>query len=188
VAPAATPVSLLEIAKAFTEVGLLSFGGGTASQILIRKAVVDKRHWMTLADYNRSWQLSKLSLGIQQIAQVIMYGRMFGGWPGVFVGIAGFLVPSSAVTILFSVLLIMVMGNRFVEDALRLIVPLTGGMTMAIALQMWGPSVPAKSRQWFWLFAQGLLVLVCALLVGVVRIPVPLVMAAALCAGALMPR
>lgn len=177
-----------EIAKAFTAVGLFSFGGGTASQILIRKAIVDKRHWMTLADYNRTWQLSKLSLGIQQIAQVIMYGRMFGGWPGVFVGILGFLVPSTIVTVLFSMALIAVIGNRYVDDALRLIVPLTGGMTMGIALQMWGPRVPGKGRDWLWLFLQGLLVLVCALLVGVVRVPVPLVMAGALAAGALIRR
>lgn len=133
------------------------------------------------------WQLSKLTIGIQQIGQVILYSRKLAGARGVALGVAGFLVPSVTLTILGSIVLVAVIGNRYVEDALRLVIPLTGGMTMAIAFQMWSPSLPAASRQWLHIMGQGLLVLICSCLVGVFHVPVPLVMIAALLLGALLP-
>jgi hypothetical protein len=86
-----------------------------------------------------------------------------------------------------SIALVAVIGNRYIEDALRLVIPLTGGMTMAIALQMWNPALPTVPREWLRTSAQALLVLVCAVLVGVVHVPVPLVMVVALALGALLP-
>jgi chromate transport protein ChrA len=133
------------------------------------------------------WQLSKLTIGIQQIGQVILYGRQLAGRKGIAVGVAGFLVPSVLLTIAVSIVLVAVIGNRYVEDALRLVIPLTGGMTMAIAFQMWSPRAPKIPRQYVHLVGQGVVVLLCSLLVGVLHVPVPLVMAAALLLGALLP-
>jgi len=169
-------------------VGLLSFGGGSASQLLLRKELVWKHGWVTEDEYNRTWQLSKLTIGIQQIGQVILYGRKLGGPWGIVVGVAGFLVPSVVLTILLSIVLVAVIGNRYIEDALRLVIPLTGGMTMAIAFQMWNPNFPKVPRQWLYLGLQGIMVLICSLLVGVVHVPVPLVMVTALGLGALLTR
>ncbi len=167
--------------------GGLSFGGGTASQLLLRKELVWRNGWLDEREYQRLWQLSKLSLGINQIAQVIIFGRRFAGWRGIPVALCGFLLPSVTVTIGMTAVLVAVIGNRFVEDALRLIIPLTGGMTMGIALQMWGPELPSPSvRKWLWLLGQGCIVLICSLLVGVVRAPVPLVMASAILAGVIL--
>lgn len=179
--------TVAEVGWAFTRVGLLSFGGGTASQLLMRQELVWKTGWITDAEYNRLWQLSKLTVGIQQIGQVIMYGRRLAGWRGIVVGVAGFMIPSVAVTALMSLVLGAVIGNRYIEDALRLVIPLTGGMTMAIAFQMWNPQLPGGRRQWLHLFGQGLIVLICSLLVGVIHVPVPLIMVAALALGALVP-
>src|SRR5712691_8791065 len=140
--------SLFEIGKAFASVGLSSFGGGNASQLLLRKEVVWKQHWLTDEEYNRTWRLSRLSIGIPQVAQVVQYGQMLGGWPGVFVAMLSFLLPCAVVSLVLAAVLVALIANRYVGDALRLIVPLTGGMTMALALQMWNPSPPAKTRDW----------------------------------------
>jgi len=182
-----TPPTLLEVALAFTRVGLFSFGGGSASQLLMRKELVWKHGWMTDADYNRVWQLSKLTVGIQQIGQVLLYGRRLAGRKGLAVAFAGFMLPSVVLTIVMSMVLVAVIGNHYIDDALRLVIPWTGGMTMATALQMWNPAIPRAARQWLHFGAQGLLVLVCSILVGVVHVPVPLVMLAALALGALLP-
>lgn len=179
--------SLVDLALAFGRVGLLSFGGGSASQLFLRRELVWKHGWITENEYNRMWQLSKLTIGIQQIGQVILYGRKLAGWRGIAIGVAGFLVPSVLCTILVSIALVAVIGNRYVEDALRLVIPLTGGMTMAIAFQMWNPQVPTFPRQWLHVIGQGTMVLICSLLVGVLHVPVPLVMLAALAIGALLP-
>ncbi|HLG69256.1 MAG TPA: chromate transporter [Chloroflexota bacterium] len=172
---------------AFTRVGALSFGGGSASQLLMRKELVWKTGWITDDEYNRLWQLSKLTVGIQQIGQVILYSRRLAGRKGILVGVLGFMVPSVAMTSLMALLLAAVIGNQYVEDALKLVIPLTGGMTMAIALQMWNPRLPGGRRQWFHLLGQGLMVLICSLLVGVVHVPVPAIMLVALALGALIP-
>jgi len=183
----ATPPTLLEVALAFTRVGLFSFGGGSASQLLMRKELVWKHGWMTDADYNRVWQLSKLTVGIQQIGQVLLYGRRLAGRKGLAVAFAGFMLPSVVLTIVMSIVLVAVIGNHYIDDALRLVIPWTGGMTMATALQMWNPAIPRAARQWLHVGAQGLLVLICSILVGVIHVPVPLVMLAALALGALLP-
>jgi chromate transporter len=179
--------TLREVALAFARVGLFSFGGGSASQLLMRKELVWKHAWIDDAEYNRVWQLSKLTVGIQQIGQVLLYGRRLAGSKGMAVAFLGFMLPSVVLTIIMSIVLVAVIGNRYVGDALRLVIPWTGGMTMATALQMWNPAVPRAMRQWLHVSAQGLLVLVCSLLVGVVHVPVPLVMLAALALGALLP-
>ncbi len=175
------------MAWAFTRIGLLSFGGGSASQLLMRKELVWKKGWLTDVEYNRIWQLSKLAVGIQQIGQVILYGRKLAGRAGIAVAIAGFMLPSCLLTIIMSIVLVAVIGNRYIEDALRLVVPLTGGMTMAIAWQMWSPETPRAPRHYLRLLGQGVIVLMCSILVGVVRVPVPLIMVAALTLGALLP-
>lgn len=166
---------------------MFSFGGGAASQLLMRKELIWKHHWLDDDEYNRVWRLSKLSLGIQQIAQVIIFGRRLGGAPGIVAALAGFILPSVLLTVVLSIVLVAVIGNRFVEDALRVIIPLTGGMTMATALQMWNPAMPDSMRRSMRILGQGALVLIAALLVGVVHIPVPLVMLVAIVGGALLP-
>ena len=70
---------------------------------------------------------------------------------------------------------------------MRIVVPLTGGMTLTIALQMWNPTLPRDRRQVLHLGLQLLLIFVCAVLVGVLHVPVPLIMVLALTAGALLP-
>src|SRR5690348_17621667 len=102
----------------------------------MRKELVWKSGWLTETEYNRIWQLSKLNVGIQQIGQVILYGQRLAGRRGVAVGVAGFMLPSVLITIVMTMALVAVIGNQYIEDALRLVIPLTGGMTMAIALQM----------------------------------------------------
>jgi chromate transport protein ChrA len=153
----------------------------------MRKELVWKTGWLTDEEYNRIWTLSKLNVGIQQIGQMILYGQRLGGRKGIALAVAGFMVPSVVVTVLMTMALVAVVHNPLVEHALRLIVPLTGGMTMAIALQMWNPSLPLIPRDWLRVSAQLALVVICAVLVGVVHVPVPVVMIAALALGALLP-
>lgn len=178
-------VPVFKVLVAFARIGSLSFGGAAATQLLLRKELVSNRRWMDDDEFNRWWRISKLSLGINMIAQVILYGRRLAGFPGILVALAGFILPSILATVLISVLLLSVIDNQYVRDALRVVVPVTGGMTMAIALQMWNPRIPRGSlRAWLRLVSQAAIVCLSALLVGVVHVPVPLIMIAAIAAGA----
>ncbi|MDE3078019.1 MAG: chromate transporter [Chloroflexota bacterium] len=180
---------LIAVAAAFARVGFLSFGGGSASLLLMRRELVDRRRWITNEQFNRGWTLSKLSPGTNQIAQVILYGRHLAGWGGAALAIAGFLLPAVGITILLSALLLAAIGNQLTQDALRLVIPATGGMTMAVAVQMWGPKIrPAVSATWRRLAFEAVVVLCSALLVGLVHLPVPLVMLAAIVGGAIRGR
>ncbi|MDE3076286.1 MAG: chromate transporter [Chloroflexota bacterium] len=177
------------MAGAFARIGLLSFGGGSATLLLMRRELVDRRRWISSEQFNRGFTLSKLSPGTNQIAQVILYGRHLGGWAGVAVALAGFLLPAVVTTVLLSILLVAAIGNPLTRDALRLVVPATAGMTMAVALQMWAPPAPSKNPgRWRRLALEAAIVVSCALLVGLARVPVPLVMLAAIACGAVLGR
>ncbi|MBV8084311.1 MAG: chromate transporter [Chloroflexi bacterium] len=175
------------VATVFSRVSLLSFGGGSAVQLLLREELVRKQEWFEESEFVRLWQLAKLSLGINILGQAILYGWRLAGVLGVTVACIGLMVPAAIVTVAMSMGLMSIVGNPYVQDALRLVIPVTGGMTLAMALQMWSPRIEPDLRSRLRVGVQALFVGLSAFLVGVVKVPVPFVLLGALVAGALIP-
>ncbi len=175
---------LKEIFLTWLRIGAFSFGGGAATLFLMRREFVQRRRWLTGDQYNEAFALSKLTPGTNIIAQSIVMGKMMAGMGGVIATLAGLLAPAIAITTLLSVFITVVQGNRVAGAALAGIVPATGGMTFAIVVQMGGGQLGKG-----WDRLRGLVVmLACGLLVGLLRLPVPLILVTMGAIGALFPR
>src|SRR5579871_6731430 len=88
----ASPVA---IGAAFGRVSILSFGGGSATQLLMRNELVWRQQWLSEEEFVRLWQLSKLSLGSNIIGQAILDGQRLAGWAGAVAAVAGLMLPSA---------------------------------------------------------------------------------------------
>ncbi len=177
------PPHLKELFLVWLRIGAFSFGGGAATLFLMRREFVQRRRWITGDQYNEAFALSKLTPGTNIIAQSIVMGKMMAGMGGVVATLAGLLAPAVVITILLSVFITVVQGNRVAGAVLAGIVPATGGMTFAIVVQMSGGQLGKG-----WDRLRGLVVmLVCGLLVGLLHLPVPLILVMMGVIGALFP-
>ncbi len=124
---------LRELAKAWLVIGSQSVGGGPSSLYLMRRELIDRRGWLTHREFLEDWALSKLSLGINQIALAAMEGIRVAGVPGMAVTLATFLLPSGAITAVMTAGYVAVRDEPLVRAALAGAAPVTAGMTVGLA-------------------------------------------------------
>ena len=115
-------------------IGLQSFGGGASTQLLIRRAFVEKRDWISPEELGRFWSLCQFTPGINLIALTVLIGRKLGGTVGIIVSLAGMLLPSAAVTLCLAVGFQTVQHSAVVHAILRGVVPATAGIMGVVAL------------------------------------------------------
>ncbi len=125
--------SLIEVARAWLIIGTQSVGGGPASLFLMRRELVERRKWLSHREFLEDWALSKLSLGINQIALAGLEGMRVAGGRGVAVALAAFLTPSGLVTALMTAGYASVRDEPLVRAALAGAGPVIAGMTIGLA-------------------------------------------------------
>lgn len=99
----------------------------------MRRELVERRGWLTHREFLEDWALSKLSLGINQIALAGLEGLRVAGPRGVAVALAAFLIPSGLVTALMTAGYASVRDEPLVRAALAGAGPVTAGMTVGLA-------------------------------------------------------
>lgn len=148
-------------------IGLQSFGGGVATLTLIRHVSVEKRRWLSDADFTRYWSLVQMAPGINLLGLTILLGRRAHGWSGVGASVLGLLAPSVTITAALTAVYVRFEGSPAVAAALRGVVPATVGLGILTAIQMGRPLL-AESRRlgivWFALAVCVLLASAAALL------------------------
>jgi chromate transporter len=125
--------SLIDLARAWLVIGTQSVGGGPSTLYLMRRELVERRGWLTHREFLEDWALSKLSLGINQIALTGLEGLRVAGVPGVAVAVAALLLPSGAITALMTAGYSAVRDEAVVRAALAGAGPVTAGMTIGIS-------------------------------------------------------
>jgi len=123
----------------WSKLGLLSFGGGTATLSLIRRAVVDETGWIEPNEFTRNWALVLMVPGINLLGLTTLIGKKVGGAAGVFVALSGLLLPSVAITILLTALYTKVQHSRYVVAALSGVIPATVGVGLVTGWQIAQP-------------------------------------------------
>ncbi len=89
------PTTLWEIARLFLKLGTTAFGGPAAHIAMLEREVVDRRGWMSEAEFLDHLGASNLIPGPTSTELVIHVGRRRGGWPGLLVAGTCFILPAA---------------------------------------------------------------------------------------------
>lgn len=156
--PLPTPRAVLGV---WLLLGLQSFGGGGATLVLIRREIVERRGWMTDAEFVRDWALCQVTPGINLLALTILIGRRLAGGMGICAALLGLLVPSVAITVALAACYGHFRDLRVVQAAVRGVIPATVGLGLLTAFQMLRPLLAVARRE-----GKGSLVWAATALVG----------------------
>jgi chromate transporter len=146
----------------FLMVGVQSFGGGAATFVLIRKAVVEEHKWLTESEYVRNVTLAQIVPGISLIALSILIGRRVCGVRGIFPAVFGLMFPSVLLTLLVTAFYVRLQRNPLVLAGLRGVVPATVGLGLATSLMMAMALLRESSKEGRSRAAASLLILLSA--------------------------
>src|ERR1041385_1779140 len=81
--------SIGQIAIAFNQIALASFGGGLSAWS--RQMVVDQRHWMTDEEFLSAMTVCRVLPGANQVNLAVFVGARLRGVPGAIVATTGLL-------------------------------------------------------------------------------------------------
>jgi chromate transporter len=87
---------LSELAALFLRLGCTAFGGPAAHIALMEAEVVRRRAWMTREEFLDYLAAVNLIPGPNSTELALYVGHRRGGWPGLFVAGAAFIVPAAA--------------------------------------------------------------------------------------------
>jgi chromate transporter len=133
------PPSSRTLARAWFDIGTQSFGGGSSTLFMIRRIVVERMAWVSIREFTESWALSQLSPGIHLVALAGLLGQRIAGLRGVFVSVAGMMVPAALITAILTAFFGQIAQEPLTVAALAGIAPVAGGMTIGLALTMARP-------------------------------------------------
>jgi chromate transporter len=123
----------------FTLIGIQSFGGGSATLLLIRRAMVNKRNWISEDEFTRYFALCQIAPGINLIALCILIGNKLAKFGGIMACLAGMLLPSVIITALLTAGFSVVQTWTPMQAALKGIVPATAGLSLVLAWELARP-------------------------------------------------
>lgn len=122
--------SLRELFAAWSVIGTQSLGGGPSALHLMRRELVERRGWVSHREFLEDWALSKLSLGINQVALTAFEGIRVAGARGMAVSLVAYLVPAAFITAAMTAAYALVRDEPLVRAALAGAGPVTAGLTL----------------------------------------------------------
>ena len=93
---------LKEVAKLFSRLGVIAFGGPAAHIAMMQKEVVEKRKWMDEQHYLDMISATNMIPGPNSTEMAIHIGYERAGWKGLLVGGACFILPAVFITGIFA--------------------------------------------------------------------------------------
>jgi chromate transporter len=99
-----SPASLWVIAREWTRIGTIGFGGPPAHIALLRELCVERRGWLSREEFEDAIATTNLLPGPGSTQLAIYCGWRVGGTAGAWIGGAGFILPGLVVIIALSAL------------------------------------------------------------------------------------
>jgi chromate transporter len=90
-------------------------------------------------EFVRTWALAQISPGINLVKLTVLVGHRLRGWPGLLAGMAGLLLPSSALTVLMTAGFSAIRSQPLVQAAMKGVLPATIGLSLTMAISMAQP-------------------------------------------------
>ena len=100
----ASPPSLGVIAREWTRIGCVGFGGPPAHIALLRELCVERRGWLSREEFEDAIATTNLLPGPGSTQLAIFCGWRAGGYSGAWVGGLGFILPGLVIIIALSAL------------------------------------------------------------------------------------
>ena len=91
---AAEPPGLLQMAGVLLKVGATGFGGAMPILALIHRDYVEKRGWVSQEEFDEAVMVGQIMPGPIAVDAVTHMGYRLRGWPGAFVSVIAFILPS----------------------------------------------------------------------------------------------
>src|SRR5262245_18202450 len=182
--PAAPRPGIGALFLVFAKIGLLSFGGGSSTLVLMQQEVQERRGWLTSGEFSFTYGLSRVYPGIHLLAQAVLIGYLIRGLPGALACSLGMLVPASVVTILFTAFFVQITTNPIGAAVMSGVLPATAGLTLALVDRLTREEV-AQTRRPVRLITLAM-ILGCFVLVSLLKVNSALVVLLAGAGGALL--
>ena len=137
---AATPaadVTLRELALSFLEVALASFGGGLSAWS--REVVVEKRRWMTDAEFLSALTVCRILPGPNQVNMAVFVGSRFRGAAGALAALGGLVLVPLAIVIALGAAYFHYHQVPVLRSVLGGAIAAATGMALSMAIKVGGP-------------------------------------------------
>jgi chromate transporter len=162
-APAATP-TVLDLFIAFAIISLSGFGGVLYWS---RRMLVERRKWLTPAEFNDAYALCQILPGPTIVNLSVVFGRSIRGLPGAAVALLGLIGPGMAIVIFFGFLY----ATFGTIDALQRMLTGVAAAAAGLVISMTGKMAEPLFEDNNWLVYAALAVAVFVA-VGVLRWPI----------------
>ena len=150
----------------WTRIGLQSFGGGQAVQLLAYEELVEKHSWLRPEGWAEAWGVCQVVPGVNVIAVAALTGSRLAGWSGVAGSVGGLMVPSIIITVFMTAAFASFREVHLVKAALHGIVLAAAGGSVMVGYRLIRPILDAARRESAWILAAGLAIVAAAALLA----------------------
>ena len=127
------PRSLGELFWAFSWLSLQGFGGVLA---VVHRELVDKRRWLTEAEFLEDWAVAQVMPGPNVCNLALMFGDRHAGWRGAATALAGLLALPMLLLLVLGTLLTQGADQPQVAGALRGMGAVAAGLMAGAGLKL----------------------------------------------------
>lgn len=162
--------TLADLAKVFSRIGALTFGGGATTMAALQWELVNRRAWTNRKQFETSFALSRLTPGTNLFAFCTAIGWTLRGWAGAAASLLAASVPCSALAVLFTFVYRLFGRNPFAASAIRGTLASAVGILIASSWELVRPYLNRDS----WPRVAILLIASIVLSVGLHISPIPI--------------
>jgi chromate transporter len=164
------PPGLAELLLAFSGASISGFGGVLP---FARRMVVEERRWMTAEEFNDAFALCQFLPGPNIVNFAVVFGARFGGARGAALALAGVLGPPMGVVMILGALYARFGEVAALQRTLAGLAAAAAGLIVAVSAKMAAPVFRS------WRDPAPFVTLAIFAAIGLARLPLPLVLAAA---------
>lgn len=132
-------ITLRHLFLVWLSLGAQSWGGGSATLLMIRQAAVERHGWLSEAEFTRYWAICQIAPGINLLGLTVLIGWRMRRFPGALLALLGLLLPSVTITALLTAIYAWVRELPAMQAALRGVVPATVGLGLLLSWQLGWP-------------------------------------------------
>lgn len=136
--------SSLDLALTFARISLLGFGGALP---WAHRALVERRKWMTSAEFADNLALCQFLPGPSIVNMAVVVSSRYRGAVGAFAGVFGLIAPPAVIVVLVGLVYNLFQANVLVRGALAGIAASAAGLLAGTSVRMIMVLLKSKTRE-----------------------------------------